>query len=80
MRFWRFVRRLTRGLPDPLASNLALVGYLGVVVASAALAPPFEDKGLSLALILLLAIALADRRDARTAGVMPAALGTGDPQ
>lgn len=64
MRFWKFVRGLTRRLPNPLVSNLALVGYLGVVVASAALAPPFEDKGLSLGLILLLAIALAYRRDA----------------
>jgi O-antigen ligase len=80
MRFWKFVRGLTRDLPNPLVSTLALVGYLGVVVASAALAPPFEDKGLSLGLILLLAIALADRRDARTTRAMRAALGTGNPQ
>ena len=62
-RFWRFVRRLTRNVAEPLVTNLALTGYLGVVVASATLAPPFEDKGLSFALILLVALSLAYRRD-----------------
>jgi len=79
VRFWKFVRRLTRGLPNPLVSNLALIGYLGVVAVSALLTTPFEDKGLSLALILLVAIALVDRRDTHPEGV-GAALGTGDPQ
>lgn len=68
MRYWKFVRRVTRRRPHPLVSNLALVGYLGIVVASAVLAPPFEDKGLSFGLVLLLAIALAYWRDELESG------------
>ena len=60
-RFWSFVRRLGDDGP-PRTWYLALVGYLGVVVALCAFAPPFEDKGFSYGLILLLAIALGSVR------------------
>jgi hypothetical protein len=61
-RFWSFVARLGGGVP-PRTWYLALVGYLGVVVVLSAFAPPFEDKGFSYGLILLLAIVLASVRE-----------------
>jgi O-antigen ligase len=42
----------------PRIETLALVGYTGVAIAGSVLTPPFEDKGFSLGLILLLALVL----------------------
>jgi hypothetical protein len=65
-KFFVFTRRLGRGRA-PTVAYLALVGYLTVVAALGLLAPPFEDKGLSFGLILILALVLApvDRVPAR---------------
>jgi O-antigen ligase len=54
----RAVARLAPGIP-----YLALAGYLAVVAALAIFAPPFEDKGFSYGLLIVLAIALASIRE-----------------
>jgi O-Antigen ligase len=57
--FFAFERRLGRGRP-PTVADLTLIGFLAAVAALGFLAPPFEDKGLSFGLILILALALAE--------------------
>jgi O-antigen ligase len=57
-RFWSFARSLVRGW-GPDVPYLAVVGYLGVVMALSLFAPPFEDKGFAFGLIVLSAVALA---------------------
>jgi hypothetical protein len=57
--FLAFARRLRRRRP-PTIAYLTLLGFLPAVVVLGVLAPPFEDKGLSFGLILLLALALAE--------------------
>lgn len=57
--FLAFARRLGRGGP-PTVAYLTLLGFLAAVAALAFLAPPFEDKGLSFELILILALSLAE--------------------
>jgi hypothetical protein len=66
-KYFSFVLALARRR-EPSVAQLALRAYLAVVVALAIFKPPFEDKGLSLGLILLLALALreADRATALT--------------
>jgi O-antigen ligase len=66
-KYFSFVLALARRR-EPSVAQLALRAYLAVVVALAIFKPPFEDKGLSLGLILLLALALreADRATAST--------------
>jgi hypothetical protein len=57
--FLAFARRLGRGHP-PTVAYLTLLGFLPAVAVLGFLAPPFEDKGLSFGLILILALALAE--------------------
>jgi O-antigen ligase len=57
--YWSFTRSLARR-GEPRVAQLALVGYLAVVAVLAVLADPLEDKGLSLGLILLLALVLRE--------------------
>jgi hypothetical protein len=45
----------------PAVPQLALVAYLATAAAFAVLVSPFEDKGLSFGLILILAVVLAER-------------------
>jgi hypothetical protein len=45
----------------PTVPQLPLVAYLATAAAFAVLVSPFEDKGLSLGLILILAVVLAER-------------------
>ena len=54
------VRRLARAHPNPTVSQLALVGFGAIVAFETVLLVPFEDKGFSAALLLLLAIALKE--------------------
>jgi O-antigen ligase len=58
-KYLAFARRLGRGRP-PTVAYLTLLGYLVVVAVLALTAPPFEDKGLSFGLLLILALALAE--------------------
>jgi hypothetical protein len=60
-RFWSFLRMM--GRVSPGIAYLALTGYVGVVVALSVFTPPFEDKGFSYGLILVLALALNSLRD-----------------
>jgi O-antigen ligase len=57
-RYWRFTRSLVRD-GGPTVEKLALVGYLAVAVAIIPANSPLEDKGFSLGLMLLLALALS---------------------
>jgi O-antigen ligase len=57
--YFTFARRLGRGRP-PTVAYLTLLGYLLLVAALGFLGPPFEDKGLSFGLLLILALALAE--------------------
>jgi O-antigen ligase len=57
--YFTFARRLGRGRP-PTVAYLTLLGYLLLVAALGLLGPPFEDKGLSFGLLLILALALAE--------------------
>jgi len=68
--FFAFARRLGRGRP-PTVAYLALLGYLAVVAALVVVAPPFEDKGLSFALLLILALALTEASRPATATPEP---------
>jgi hypothetical protein len=58
-----FYRSLRRGGRDPTIAELALLGYCAVTLGYATLQVPFEDKGFAPALVLLLALALRERRD-----------------
>jgi hypothetical protein len=58
-KFFVFARGLGRDRP-PTVAYLTLLGYLLVVAALGFLAPPFEDKGLSCGLLLILSLALAE--------------------
>jgi O-antigen ligase len=58
-KYWAFVRALGRRSGGSVA-YLALLGYLAIAVASAHAYPPFDDKGLSFGLILLLALVFSD--------------------
>jgi hypothetical protein len=57
-----FLARLARHARASVA-HLALSGYAAVVVARAMLQLPFDDKGLALALVILVALALRELRD-----------------
>jgi O-antigen ligase len=54
--FVSVVRRLRRRAGDRTTAQLALVGFGAVVLAFSVAAVPFEDKGLSVGLLLLLAL------------------------
>jgi O-antigen ligase len=56
-KYWSFCKALSRRR-EPGIAYLALLGYLAVVVASVPGSSPFEDKGFSFGLILVLALAL----------------------
>jgi O-antigen ligase len=56
------LRRLRRRWGERTISQLALIGFCGVIVAYSALLVPFEDKGMAVGLILLLAAALREPR------------------
>jgi O-antigen ligase len=58
-KFFVFARGLGRDRP-PTVAYLTLLGYLLVVAVLGFAAPPFEDKGLSFGLLLILALALAE--------------------
>jgi hypothetical protein len=60
-KYWSFLRRLRR-LEDVGIGQLALTGYLAVVLAITPLVLPFDDKGFSFGLILVLALALQEAR------------------
>jgi O-antigen ligase len=68
--FFAFERRLGRGRP-PTVAYLTLLGFLAAVAALGFLAPPFEDKGLSFGLLLILALALAETSRAPVATPQP---------
>lgn len=54
------IRRLARVDGAPTVSRLALVGFGGILLADCILLVPFEDKGFSAALLLLVALALRE--------------------
>jgi O-antigen ligase len=58
--FFSIVRRLRRRTGTRTTSQLALVGFGAVVLAYSVLQVPFEDKGLPVGLMLLLAIAAGE--------------------
>ena len=60
-KYWSFLSRLRR-LEQVGVAQLALTGYLAVIVAITPLFLPFEDKGFSFGLILVLALALQEAR------------------
>jgi O-antigen ligase len=60
-KYWSFLRRLRR-VEEVGIGQLALTGYLAVVLAITPLVLPFDDKGFSFGLILVLALALQEAR------------------
>jgi O-antigen ligase len=54
------IRHLARVDGAPTVSRLALVGFGGILLADTILLVPFEDKGFSAALLLLVALALRE--------------------
>jgi O-Antigen ligase len=60
-KYWSFLMRLRRVVEVGIG-QLALTGYLAVVVAITPFGMPFDDKGLSFGLILVLALALQEAR------------------
>jgi hypothetical protein len=72
--YWVFIRNLGRGVST--VAHLALIGYLAVAVLLAILGNPFEDKGLSFGLILVLALALKEAQpNAGAAGPIGRSIG-----
>lgn len=67
--FFSIVRRLRQRTGTRTTSQLALVGFGAVVLAYSVLQVPFEDKGLPVGLMLLLAIAAGEA----SASVRPSA-------
>jgi O-antigen ligase len=65
--YWLFMRGLIRGR-EATAGYLGLVGYLAIVVLSAIALSPFENKGFSFGLMLLLALVLSDVHQGRSSG------------
>jgi O-antigen ligase len=65
--YWLFMRALIRAR-DATAAYLGLVGYLAIVVVSAIALSPFENKGFSFGLILLLALVLSEVHEGRSSG------------
>jgi hypothetical protein len=68
--FATFLRSIT-SFNHPRTETLALAGYAGVAVVASLLAPPFEDKGFSLGLILILALVLRTSRTPESDGAWP---------
>jgi O-Antigen ligase len=62
-----FLRSAFR-VDHPRVETLALAGYAGVTLIASLLAPPFEDKGFSLGLVLLLALVLRTSRMRESGG------------
>jgi O-antigen ligase len=67
--FVSVLRRLRRRTGQRTTAQLALVGFSAVVVAWSVLQVPFEDKGLSTGLVLLLALALGEAASAASSNV-----------
>ncbi|GEM_PF-5322861 len=57
-----FIRALTR-ICGRSASVLGLIGFLAFLAGRALLGPPFDDKGMSVGLMFLLALCLIDARE-----------------
>lgn len=70
--YWSFAKALVRR-NGPTVEYLALVGYLAVAVAVTIGYSPFEDKGFSFGLVLILALALSgvDRRNSGVRALQP---------
>jgi O-antigen ligase len=60
--FLAVLRRLRRRAGERTTAQLALIGFGGVILAYSVLLVPFEDKGLGVGLILLLAMAFQESR------------------
>jgi hypothetical protein len=65
--YWSFTKRLIREY-GASTEQLALVGYLAVAAASGVAGMPFDDKGFSFGLMLLVALALWGKDDAAREG------------
>lgn len=63
--FISLLRRLAAATGGRSVAQLALIGYAAIVAATFVLLVPFEDKGLSTAALLLLAVALREAVDAQ---------------
>jgi O-antigen ligase len=69
-RYWSFVRALFRSRRVTIGS-LALVGYLAVAAFSIPASSPFEEKGFSFGLVLLLALTLSEANERSTRSSSP---------
>ncbi|MGH3134085.1 MAG: O-antigen ligase family protein [Gaiellaceae bacterium] len=65
--FVSMLRRLRARTVKPTVIQLALVGYGAIVVGWSLLQNPYDDKGLAIGLILLLAVATREAEDATRA-------------
>jgi hypothetical protein len=72
--FVSVARRIRRRAGGRTTVQLALIGFAAVVAGYGVLQVPFEDKGLSVGLLLLLAVATRDASDRAAGAGAPSAL------